>query len=373
MIVVLTNIPTPYRTSFFDVFYEECKKRNIGFKVLYCAKTESNRHWPFEPEEMKHPFEVLDGATLKTKGIEFHLNFSVVKKLKALKPNYLICAGSWNMPTNLLALATVRYLQTKTIFWSEGHLDAVRYKKGFISKIRRFVLSKFDSFAVPNNKSKKWIELELEKAIEYFTLPNTVDEEFFKPTDNLNVSEMKSELAIPSNKKVFLQVSQLESRKGVIELVNSFLSIPESKRKDWLLVICGTGSLFDRLKALELQSNGSVFIAGHVDKYTIRKYLWLAEWFILNTNRDPNPLTPIEASFTGTPLILSNKAGNFEELCLATECIEINNVADVEDALLSAINMDPAKYEELKVKVSDNAIDNFSRREVVCNLLAEIN
>jgi glycosyltransferase involved in cell wall biosynthesis len=39
-----------------------------------------------------------------------------------------------------------------------------------------------------------------------------------------------------------------------------------------------------------------------------------ADVFALNTKSDPNPLTPIEASFAGLPLLLSSRAGNAAEL-----------------------------------------------------------
>ena len=61
-LVVLTNIPTPYRTTFFDAVATEAAQINRAFHVLYCATSEPGRHWPYEPATMRHPHTVLRGV-----------------------------------------------------------------------------------------------------------------------------------------------------------------------------------------------------------------------------------------------------------------------------------------------------------------------
>lgn len=372
MFVILTNIPTPYRTAFFDVLAETCVKNRINFKVLYCAESEPNRHWPFEPENMNHPFEVLDGFHPSVKRISFHLNLTVKKRLNELKPKVLICAGSWNMPSNWLALKAVNDINCKTFFWSEGHIDAVRHKEGLIAKARRKVLSYFDGFAIPNERSKSWLEQDLNKSIKSIRLPNTVDENFYQFNDRVSKAELLKNLNISTDQKIFLQVSQLEHRKGVIELAESFLSIPESIRNNALLVFLGTGGLTDEVNALVKISNGTIKSLGHVSGTDVKNWLRVADWFVLNTFLDPNPLTPIEASFTRTPLILSKKAGNSLELCNEKSGILIKNPSDPKSSLLLALNTLESERETMGNEAYFNVVNNFTRHSVAKNLLVDL-
>ena len=59
MLVILTNIPTPYRTAFFNILNKELKNIEMEFHVLYCAKTEPRRFWDFKKEEQDYSFSFL--------------------------------------------------------------------------------------------------------------------------------------------------------------------------------------------------------------------------------------------------------------------------------------------------------------------------
>ena len=49
-------------------------------------------------------------------------------------------------------------------------------------------------------------------------------------------------------------------------------------------------------------------------KEVVKELLSICDIFILPTKQDPNPLSPIEASFMKKPLVISNFAGNCQEL-----------------------------------------------------------
>ena len=102
-LVVLTNIPTPYRTAFFDALAEEAARAGKRFHVLYCAKTEPGRYWPYDASKIRHAHTVLRGFHPSLTGIHAHLNPGVLAELNLLKPDTLIIAGSWNTPTMLIA------------------------------------------------------------------------------------------------------------------------------------------------------------------------------------------------------------------------------------------------------------------------------
>lgn len=371
MLVVITNIPTPYRTAFFDTLASLCATKGVGFKVLYCAQSEPNRHWPFEPDKMNHDFEVLSGFHFSIKNIYPHINISVFKYLKALNPTTIICAGSWNMPTVMMTVCK-RVCPAPIYFWSEGHADAVRNSTGFISRIRHAILNKFDGFLVPNEKSRSWITEQLKREKPCFSLPNTVNETYFLSAKNLDKALLRQRYNIKPNAKVFIQISQLEAKKGVLELANSFLKHISSAFSNSTLVFVGTGSLLKQLQKIAKQAPEHILIIGQQDITQIRDWLALSDWFVLNTNQDPNPLTPIEASFSGTPIILSKKAGNFNEICSAADGIEITDINQPEKALIEAKKLSDVQYRQACESALAVAKKSFTRQQVVQSLLKDL-
>lgn len=153
-LVVLTNIPTPYRTAFFDALAEAAARAGKRFHVLYCAKTEPGRHWPYDPSKMRHAHTVLRGFHPSVAGTCAHLNPGVLAELNLLKPDTLIIAGAWNTPTMLVAGLNIYSPSPRRFFWSEGHADAALHKSGLIAWLRRRGYRTFDGFAVPNMKRR---------------------------------------------------------------------------------------------------------------------------------------------------------------------------------------------------------------------------
>lgn len=312
-LVVLTNIPTPYRVTFYNTLYKVLDQQSIMLHVLFCAETEPNRHWEISKDEFRFPFTIMKGVVLPLKSFYPHLNLGVVSTIRKLKPNWLLVAGAWNTPTMLLASRKLWYAKgTKTIFWSEGHEDAVRFKKGLIPKLRAIVLKGYDAFAVPNDKTKKFLEVNtMAKKNSFIFLPNTVDNSFYK-TDHLSKLEHKERLGVDRFARIIVQISQVEDRKGVKELIEGYKKLGKEHRDKSLLVIVGEGSLKEELQT-DVQGL-NILITGHCSKEEVRNWLLAADAFILASKLDSNPLTPIEASFMRLPILLSCKAGNAAEI-----------------------------------------------------------
>ena len=202
-LLVVTNIPTPYRIAFFNVLQDQLIKIGGSLKVLYCAENEPDRHWKINLEEQQFDYEILNGFHKNTKGLFLHFNPSVLKKTKEFQPNYILYAGSWNMPTVMFSLLFNSFCKKKykKVFWSEGHDGSMIHNKGIVPKIRKFIQNKFDGFAVPNERSKTYLFdlLGLEKK-PIAILPNTVDGVFFTKPETWNIENsntVKSEFNIP--------------------------------------------------------------------------------------------------------------------------------------------------------------------------------
>jgi glycosyltransferase involved in cell wall biosynthesis len=372
-LVVLTNIPTPYRTAFFDALAEEAARAGKRFHVLYCAKTEPGRHWPYEPAKMKHAHTVLRGFHRSLTGIHAHLNPGVLAELNLLKPDTLLIAGSWNTPTMLIAGLNIYSPHPRRFFWSEGHADAALHKRGLIAWLRRRVYRTFDGFAVPNAKSAEWALAQAGGPRPIVTLPNAIDAKAFaRPSVNAR-SEARRHLGIAGEGRVLVQVSALTDRKGVLELARAFLGLTAEARRGAKLLFVGDGELRGRLNALAAESSGSIRVLGQLPPEEVRRVLWAADAFVLNTRLDPNPLSAIEAAAAGLPVVMSAAAGNIREVVEAPAAgFVIADPADPSEALRAVLGASDAQLAEMGARAAGLARTQFDAVAVARSLVKQL-
>lgn len=371
MLVVLTNIPTPYRTAFFNVLKEKLAKQNIGFHVLYMAKTEPRRFWEFRAEENHYEYTFLKGFHPTFKGFYPHFNPSVVAQVKNLKPTWILLAGSWNAPSVVQVLLSSIGRKSTTVFWSEGHADAQVYNARILDVTRKFVYNKIDAFVVPNKRSQAYINIFNATAPVGF-LPNTVDEEFFCTKILPEKSKLRAEFQIPNEDLVLVSVAAVNNNKGSLELIQAYSLLTDEQQSKLKIIFLGTGDYLDKLVDIK-SSKGyeNVLILGQKDAREVRSYLHLADFFILPTKLDSNPLTPIEASFMKTPLILSKFAGNHDELLNIKTGFSIDEITpeDIKEQLLKVVDLAPQQIEAMGEAAYMNVRKRFSRESAAEGLI----
>ena len=372
-LVVLTNIPTPYRTAFFDALAEEGARAGRRVHVLYCAKTEPGRHWPYEPAKMRHAHTVLRGFHPSLAGVHAHLNPGVLAELNLLKPDTLLIAGAWNTPTMLVAGLNITSPHPRRFFWSEGHADAVLHKRGLIAWLRRRIYRTFDGFAVPNAKSAEWAVAQAGSPRPIVTLPNAIDAQFFaRPSGNAR-AEARRALGLEGEGRVLVQVSALTARKGVVELAQAFLALSSEERRGSRLLLVGEGELRPQLEALAAKSSGALRVLGQLAPEEVRRVLWAADAFVLNTRLDPNPLSAIEAAAAGLPIVMSAAAGNVRELVGAANTgFVIRDVADPSEALRAVLSASDAQLAEMGARAAELARTQFDATAVARALVNQL-
>jgi glycosyltransferase involved in cell wall biosynthesis len=372
-LVVLTNIPTPYRTAFFDALAEEAARAGRRFHVLYCAKTEPGRHWPYDASKIRHAHTVLRGFHPSLAGVHAHLNPGVLAELNLLKPDTLIIAGAWNTPTMLVAGLNIYAPHPRRFFWSEGHADAALHKGGLIAWLRRRMYRTFDGFAVPNAKSAEWALAQAGGPRPIVTLPNAIDAKFFaRPSGNAR-AESRRALCLEGDGRVLVQVSALTERKGVVELAEKFLALSVAERRGAKLLFVGDGELRDQLKALAAESSGAIRVLGQLPPEEVRRVLWAADAFVLNTRLDPNPLSAIEAAAAGLPVVMSAAAGNTHEIVEVPNAgFVIRDPADPSEALRSVLSASDAELSAMGERAAQVARTQFDAVAVARSLVKQL-
>jgi glycosyltransferase involved in cell wall biosynthesis len=204
-----------------------------------------------------------------------------------------------------------RNLLNNNFFWNESHIFSVRNKSYIIESLRKFIYKKFDYFLVPNNLSLDFVKSYNKKARSFF-LPNTINQKIFK-RDILNQNFEFPGLTLNSNKINLIQVSQLESRKGIIELLDCFINLPKLIQDRFNLILIGNGSLKNKTKD-KVKENHNVFLIDYINQQDLSILYTKIDFFILSSFQDPNPLSPIEAVFSGKVIFVSKYLGNTYEL-----------------------------------------------------------
>ena len=371
-LVILTNIPTPYRTAFFDSLAAETALAGKPFHVLYCAKTEPGRHWPYEPAKMRHDHTVLWGFFPPLKGIYAHLNPSVLVKLSGLKPDTLIIAGAWNTPTMLMAALGTRTSRPRRIFWSEGHAAAARHKGGLIAWLRRRIYRAFDAFAVPNAKSAEWAHAQAGCLRPIVNLPNSIDAKFFTRPSAGTRAESRRALGLEGEGRVLVQVSALTDRKGVLELARAFLTLPSADRRGARLLFVGTGERRAELEDFAASAPDAMRVLGQLAPEEVRRVLWSADAFVLNTRRDPNPLSAIEAAAAGLPVVMSSAAGNISEIVENPNAgFVVQDPSDPSPELRLVLAASDAQLSEMGARAAANA-QRFDATAVARSLIDQL-
>jgi len=149
MVVIVSNIPSPYREPVFQYVFKNLKDE---FVVVYCQNREADREWNFKEEGYPRRFlreRVFSYNNLFKRFV--HVNVDVWWHLNSLNPEIVITNG-YN-PTHLIAFLWVRLHKKKHIAMTDGWLRS-ESSLTFIHRImRRIVLKRTDAFIGASNKS----------------------------------------------------------------------------------------------------------------------------------------------------------------------------------------------------------------------------
>jgi glycosyltransferase involved in cell wall biosynthesis len=322
---------------------------------------------------MRHAHTVLRGFHPSLTGVHAHLNPGVLAELNLLKPDTLILAGSWNTPTMLIAGLNIYSPAPRRFFWSEGHADAVLHKSGLIAWLRRRVYRTFDGFAVPNAKSAEWAVAQAGSPRQVVALPNAIDAKFFARPSATSRQEARLYLGLEGEGRVLVQVSALTARKGVLELANAFLGLTAAERRGAKLLFAGEGDQRSRLEALAAGSGGAIRVLGQLPPEEVRRVLWAADAFVLNTRLDPNPLSAIEAAAAGLPILMSAAAGNMREVVEVPQTgFVIRDASDPSEALRDVLNASDAELAEMGARAAELARTQFDAPAVARSLIKQL-
>lgn len=298
-IVIISNIPAPYRVDFFD--YLKKKYTDYRFTILYSSKNEDNRSWEIDQEKMDNSI-FLESKTIKIKKKldtrYVHIPWGVGKTLKELAPDVVV--GSEYNPTILLALHYCKRHKIPFVSWTDGTLFSERNFGKVQLWSRKHVIRRADSYIASSTKSKE--------AQVYYGAPEEKCHISFLTVD---IDEYIQKPEGKGNGKI-LCVGSLIERKGVDLLLNAL----EEVNADYELYLAGVGSEKATLEVManNLKIADKIHFLGQLNRKELLIQYASSDLFVLPTREDCFALVILEAMCSGLPIICSRYADGAYDL-----------------------------------------------------------
>lgn len=320
-IVLVTNHLTPYRKSFYDAFYLACKEKNIDFSVLLMTKREPNRNWDYKTLLKETKYAYLMKGKRFSKPFHSYYNSEVISKLKEIKPDIVLMAGSYMYYTNWLVLLKKKKLNYPVLYWNEAHFNEKRSYNNFTLGVREFirkrVFPKFDGFWYSGEMSKQLINYYSKENAKLYFLPNFIDNKTYhedSKKSEVEINDIKNKLKIPLDNKIAIIPARLSKVKGIDIFIDLLTKIDKEHSKRLTILIPGTGEYEDVIQNKINSSGLDIRLLGFVKQDVMIELYSIVNLFMLPSISDPNPLTCIEALWCGLPLFISSHVGNYPEV-----------------------------------------------------------
>jgi glycosyltransferase involved in cell wall biosynthesis len=168
-----------------------------------------------------------------------------------------------------------------------------------------------------------------------------------------------------------LFIGRLEPHKGIMDLINTFLSITSQQRSGWELVIVGNGPLENEIKSVS-----EVKLIGFLDPNSLKKEMSKAGAFCLPSHWEPWGVVIHEAAAAGLPLLLSDQCGaaeTFLEEGLNGFLFKAGDLKDLKNKLIRLFTMSSESLFDMGLnshKFSNRITPELSA-ETLINVLGE--
>lgn len=302
-LLIVTNIPSPYRVDFFH--YLQTHETDYDIHIMFQSGNEKSfRTWSGGEEKLKNTHFLMSKVIQKTgfDQTEKFIPIGTTKTLNEIRPDIVVC-----MEYNPCAIMVKHWCNRKKvpyISWTDG----TRLSEAHIGRLqklsRKYIIKGTKAFIASSTAARDnqiYLGADPEKIhISYLT----VDINRYTST---NTDKPKAE---PFG---IICVGSLIQRKGIDLLLNALAII---KDRDWTLTLAGEGPEKEALakQAEELGILQKIRFAGFIEGEKLRDLYAESSLFILPTREDCFGLVTLEAMCAGLPVISSKYADGAYDL-----------------------------------------------------------
>jgi glycosyltransferase involved in cell wall biosynthesis len=343
-VVLITNIPTPYRVPLFGAVASMLESQGIRLHVVFCEKTYARRQFQLNPESFPFRYEIIHGGTRTNDSDPEKTQFlysGLFSCLNRIRPDHIIVSGFSR--ASLYTLIWKLVMGTSFSIWS-GTIPERGRKSGLLRRLSRKVLVRFtDNFIAYGSLAASYLESIGAPVDSIHLATNTVDTDFFQKQSALERNAIETGIKTTSEPIHFLFTGYLVQRKEP-ETILEAAQLLKERGVDFRITFVGDGplkqELMDRVSTSQL--NTHVFFAGYVQTDKLPTYLAQADVFLFQTGFDIWGLVLNEAMAAGLPAIASVHAGATPDLVvegLTGFQIDYRNTVQLADCMAECINM----------------------------------
>jgi glycosyltransferase involved in cell wall biosynthesis len=285
-VVLLTEIPAPYRIPLFNALAER-----VDLRVLFLAERNPDRPYRLHEEEIRFAWETLPGRDLTVRGRWVVLNRGVVRRLRGAD---VVLLGGWNQPAFWAALGWARAARRPAVAWVESTLRDSRPEA--TGRAKRLLARSCSAFVVPGAAAEEYVRA-IAPTARIAVAPNAVDGALFA-SRVADRGRLRDELGIEGC--CFLYVGRLAPEKGVDVLLRAFEGVEGE------LVIAGSGPEEERLRAL---APPRTRFLGHVGRDELPRWYAAADALVLPSRSEPWGMPLNEGAAAGLPLVATDAVG----------------------------------------------------------------
>lgn len=194
-----------------------------------------------------------------------------------------------------------KYKLITTIHNYPYHDYPMKYGKlfgSFMARQHLRALRKIDLPVACSNTISKMLEFH---NLNSYVVQNGVDTTLYNPPTPKERLQLRQQLGLPLNPKIFIAVGALIERKQPETVIRGFIT-SEAKEREMLLIV-GEGSLRNTCETISL-TNSCIKFIGQVDN--VADYLKAADYFISASLAEGLPISVMEALACGLPVCLSD-------------------------------------------------------------------
>ncbi len=325
-VLLITNLPAPYRIPVFDSVNRLSGGR---LHVVFTSNEWPERTWPAPTKDLKFSWSFLRSKPPSAKVVAaWQAMNATIALLRRHRPQAVVCggydsAGAW------ISFAYCRLRRRRFVLWMESHAQCRRKHALLKYAFKRWIVSGADAIAVPGKAAR-----------DYALSLGASNENIYEVRNGFDVrafAKRASGLDVPGEKErrgcstIVLYAGRLVEMKGVFILLEAFLGVTKLVPGAILLIV-GDGAARKAMESFcERERLGNVTFEGAKSYEEMPFYYALADVYVLPTLSDPHPLSVGEALACGTPVIVSRIAGSAKDLIREGRTGYTVSPGDVED------------------------------------------
>lgn len=353
MLLIISNIPTPYRIPLFNTIHERLSAQGKQVQFVFAAESHAFRKWKIDIADFKFNYQYLSKNNTNTNEKTKFYYQGLFLILRQLKPSVVVVPG-FSVATAIAVIGKL-FFNYKLVVWS-GTTNNPNRKISWVKLMYRKLTTPFvNEYIVYGTAAQTYIEqLDNKAATKTITKSyNTVAvNKFNNPSLNTNYNPCQ-----------LLYVGNFTKGKQVHRLIEIALQL-QTLGTNFNLTLIGSGETFTEIQTSITQHNlhNCVTLIPHLQKDELIQYYHASQVFLFPSQYDVWGLVVNEAMAAGLCVFASTKAGATQDLIahnttgFAVNYDAVNDVA----LLLHNIILQPQLLTSIRVNAQHYILHNIT-------------